>query len=445
MSCISNKNLHMEENGPKIGLNDKTSNKNEEALPELELKEIKKSEKPINKEMDETREVECVVPWNNYTIVTLKNSNKISFFDEKVKKLEDFKEPLNRKEVSITWVDKIFREKIIKKQYISRNSSNYNKEYNLFIDEVPSNIRPFAELALKKAENTNSRDHYFELSTTYDKFTIPTSRISILDKYIIFSGKEGIYFTLKTENENGIVQAPRNWKRIEAYDEIPVELEQCIKKAVREQENYKQLNEKYSVLITDVGINIEKNEEAESSAPVFSDRLPSVDKNIITDPSNKDIIYYCSSSNPKDIVKLDLSKEPSTWAPVTAEFPKKYEEINNLQLDPSGNFFLFYSKEDLVIITKDTLQEVKRVPKLTQVNFDNEGNIRAVDKDGFLVILEPNFKVLEEEINKRKISKIASGVNFSDIFDSKIQKQKEEKSMDKFDEDISEYLKNKTQ
>ena len=102
---------------------------------------------------------------------------------------------------------------------------------------------------------------------------------------------------------------------------------------------------------------------------------------------------------------------------------QKYESVRNLQLDPTGNFFLFYSKEDLVVVTKDTLDEVKRVPNLTQVNFDSTGRIRAVDKDGHLVIYEPNFAEVAEELDKRRVAKLADGIQFQDIFDLEASKK----------------------
>ncbi len=143
------------------------------------------------------------------------------------------------------------------------------------------------------------------------------------------------------------------------------------------------------------------------------------------DPANPRTAYYCASTNPIGIARLELGGDPKTWSPVVAKFPKPYEEVRNLQLDPNGNFFLFYSKDELVILTKEGLEEVKRVPKLTQVNFDEQSRIRAVDADGHLVVMEPNFGAFAEELDKRRIARLASGIRVADIFDVEVARKRE--------------------
>ena len=249
------------------------------------------------------------------------------------------------------------------------------------------------------------------------------SELTVLsDKYVVLTTKEGGFFTFVTKNEKGVTLAPKDWKRLNPSDPLPEELKNEVEKLLGENEGYKQINESHYALITDVGVNIFKTGDAQGS-PVFSEGIPSVERNMAIDPSNPNVIYYCQSSNPRNVVRLDLSGEPNTWKSVAAEFPKKYESVRNLQLDPTGNFFLFYSKEDLVVVTKDTLDEVKRVPNLTQVNFDSTGRIRAVDKDGHLVIYEPNFAEVAEELDKRRVAKLADGIQFQDIFDLEASKK----------------------
>ncbi|OGF24410.1 hypothetical protein A3H66_03095 [Candidatus Falkowbacteria bacterium RIFCSPLOWO2_02_FULL_45_21] len=60
-----------------------------EPLPELELTELLKSEKPINGVENRKLKIEAVRPWNNYTIVTLEGSDEIQIFDEDASKLEN--------------------------------------------------------------------------------------------------------------------------------------------------------------------------------------------------------------------------------------------------------------------------------------------------------------------------------------------------------------------
>ena len=66
------------------------------------------------------------------------------------------------------------------------------------------------------------------------------------------------------------------------------------------------------------------------------------------------------------------------------------EQLKSDTLDilPSINAKLKENKsEELAKLTKDTLEEVKRVPNLSNVNFDSSGNIRAINKNGFPFIM----------------------------------------------------------
>ena len=411
----------MEEQRPtNPGLSD-ASNKNEEALPELELKEIKKSDEAVDFENSQKCTIDCFMPWNDYTIVSAKTTNEIRIYNEKLKKIEDFK--LNSKVIELYWrnPDITDRLKKINPLYgvIVPDISKYQYNNGVGVSQLPIELIHFAEKTLKRANPFTPAS----MVEPTEK-SIASGDAFMVDDYIIFLSEENCFFAFKTKSDEGITLEPRNWKRVNPMSEIPIELSTAVEKIIREKMGIKKINEKYSVLVTDIGLNILKNEDLKGR-PLISDNIPSIKKNVIPDPSNTDIVYYCQSSSPSELVKLDLSKDSNTWVPIAVDIPNQYEEINNLQLDPSGNFFFFYCRDELIIITKDTLQEVKRVSKLTNVTFDNEGNIRAVDKDGFLVILQPNFKELEEVINKRKIQKITYGINISNIFDLEVAKKEE--------------------
>lgn len=393
-----------------------------EALPELELRQLVRSEQPINKEGGTRKNIEALKPWNNYTIVILKGSKDIKIYDEDGHQVEDFSPPLSSNKLSINWREQ--SSKFGGKRYIATddavNSGKVPADNNIKVSELPLILRALAKTKIGDGEYFDATDNIIE--------TYPASLVEVTPeaKYIVLYDNGGGYFAFVTRNEQGVELAPRNWKRIDASDTIPTELYEYAQRTLGEHEGYRQFNEKYSAFITDVGINIVRNDET-TGKPVFSDRLPSVERNITVDPNNPNIIYYCQSSNPKTIMRLDLSDDPNKWVPVPAEFPKKYDSISNLQLDPSGNFFLFYSKDDLVIITKDGLEEVKRVPNLTQVNFDSQGRIRAIDKDGHLVIYEPNFGQLAEGMDKRRVARLAEEIQIQDIFSLQAAKKVEQK------------------
>ena len=387
----------------------------QETPRDLELKELRRSETPINKEGGKTRKIEAIRPWNNYTIALLEDSERVIILDEDAKPLEDFKHPLNDKKVGVIWSDIEIGEKI-GRRYISSNPQRATDHDVMMIDKLPLELRALG----KKTTGPNG---LVALGNQFTPVVSYAAELTVLsDKYIVLTTKEGAFFTFVTKNEKGVVLAPKDWKRLNPKDPLPEELKNQVEKILGENEGYEQINESHYALITDVGVNIFETGNAQES-PVFSEDIPSVERNLAIDPSSPNVIYYCQSSNPRGIVRLDLNGEPNAWKPVEAEFSNKYDSVSNLQLDPTGNFFLFYAKEDLVVVAKDTLDEIKRVPNLTQVNFDSTGRIRAVDKDGYLVIYEPNFSEIAEELDKRRIAKLADGVQFQDIFDLEASKK----------------------
>lgn len=383
-----------------------------EPLAELELTELLRSEKPINEIGSEKLKIETILPWNNYTIVMLEGSDDILIFDEDAHQIEDFDGPHSSKKFDINWANGAIIDKIRDAHKIRQGYTAC--VYKDRIHELPLELRKPA----KDIVNEKWRKEMYDMGIS--KF-LPSDMI-VLEKYIVLVSGKDTYFAFKTEDENGITLAPHDWQRIDPSQPYPAELTEYAEKFLEKHEGYKQLNEKYSAIITDVGINI-INAEGDKGEPLFSDNTPSVEKNIVVDPTNPNIIYYCRSSNPQDIKRIDLSDSPSTWGVISAEISQRYDSISNLQLDPSGNFFLFYSDEDLVMITKDGLEEVKRIPNLTQVNFDASGKIRAVDKDGHLVIYEPNFDELSQEIDRQRVARLAQGVQIQDIFDLKASKE----------------------
>jgi len=391
---------------------------------ELKLTELQESETPVNAVEGRRLNVETVCPWNNYTIVTLEGSDEILIFDEHARKILDFKLPLNNKKLTIDWQD----QKIIQKigrgfRGIMPDDGHTTLGLDIKVSKLPFELRGPA-----RAELANSKLLGL-LSTQPSTFT--ASEIVVLDKYIVLASKEGVYFAFLTQNKKGVVLAPRNWERIDPSRPIPPELNEYVEKNIGEYGEYRKLklNEKYSALITDIGINIVRSEEPEG-APLFSDHTPSIERNVATDPNNPNVIYYCQSNNPKNITRLDLTTEPNTWKTVSVEFPQKYESIHNLQFDPTGNFFLFYSKENFVVVTKDELEEVKRVWGLTHVNFDDQGGIRAIDKNGHLIVYKTNFEELAQEHKKRRVARLATDNKVADIFDLETAKEEEARKRD---------------
>src|SRR3989344_3383612 len=377
-------------------------NKQKDKLPELELRQITRSERPINTEGQYQRKIETLRPWNNFTLVTLKDAQekRIRIYDADAKVLDDF----SRMGIgnASTYVDWSALRRPLDTDRI--DSGNLSK--------MPSIVRGFAKNRANFGISLSSH-------TGGQSYDVNNLEVTPNEKYVILHNDNGGYIALATQNDAGITMPPKQWKRIEpsSYrkETFPKDLEE-FGQGLDIAKGYVPINEKYGALITDVGINIVSASNPQGAA-VFSMNLPSVQRNVIIDRVNPNLVYFCASTNPREMMRLDISDESNKWAPIAAEFPEKYDSVGNFQLDPSGNFFLFHSKIDLVIVAKDTLDEVKRVPGLAQVNFDSQGNIRAVDKDGHLVIYEPHFQDLAQEMDKRRIARLAEGINLTNIFE----------------------------
>ncbi len=393
-------------------------------LPELTLRELQKSKSPINQMPNgDRKQIETIRPWNNYTMVSIYGLPKISIYDEDARLIDDFKPPLSEKQIAINWTEQGVQTKI-GKLYISNDPTHTNSNDTVMLSQLPLGLQVLAARAIEIERRSNGRA-YFRLSNNYNSQSAVISELTVLsDKYILASSQDGAFFVYETKNDKGVVLAPKDWKKLGPFDHLSDDLAKEIKKVLGQNEGYKQINDSHYALITDVGINIFKN--SAQNSPIFSESIPSVERNIAVDPSNPNVIYYCQSSNPNRVVRLDTSGDPQSWKSVGAEFPKRYASVSNLQLDPTGNFFLFYSLSDLVVVTKDTLDEVKVVPGLSQVNFDAAGRIRAIDKNGHLVIYDANFEEIAEELDKYRVSKLAAGIKIQDIFDLKSKKVRQE-------------------
>ncbi len=382
-------------------------------LPEFKLTAVTRSEAPINQEGEAIKKIEVLRPWHNYSIIILENPKQIKILDENGDEVQDFTTPVSNASVEIDIQSFIAR---AGKRFLGDNTQKHPLVLN--VNELPQLLQRESLEIIKRFSPGQWTTAAESIPSQKIKLHRPDVRILENGRYVVVGNKhEAPVIGFVTENNAGVVQAPRDWKRFDITSpDIPQYLVQYIESCESLPGEYRDIsNEKYTVLVTDVGINIVSKDKP-NDAPLFSDTIPNVGQNIINDPVNPNVIYYCSNNHPKDIVRLDLSGDPSSWAPTTAELPKKYGRVNNLQLDPSGTCFLFYSEDDLVIITKDTLEEVKQVPKLTQVNFDEISRIRAVDQEGHLVIYETNFDELAQELDKERVARLAQGVSITDIF-----------------------------
>lgn len=389
----------------------------EEKLPELELEILTTSPETLNKE-----KLKVLFPWGDFSFLTTDES--IAFYDEKLKKV--FEESLK---ISTNWSG------------IGKNSYNIaHADGEIRIDNTRnSNIRnEFHKEAFKKIgeefkiENPGSdwinvRFLNKEKSLGQDNGDVQSFGDN---RYIIIKDKDCLSFKVyDTQDDRGITTSPNNWRKYDSntpIDKVPLEIQNHLVNLIRVPESLKELNNKYSAIITDLSISILPKDNLQGQK-IFSEELSGIGDNVIVDPTNENIIYFSQQGSPKDIVRVDMGSEPGTWKTEYAELPKKYPQIKNLRLDPTGAFFLFYTNDDLVMITKDTLEEVKKMPGVSNVSFDSQGRIRGINAEGHLTLYDVDYDSLGTALAKRKAQNLTTNVDIENIFS---QKNKNEKSYD---------------
>jgi len=188
----------MPENQPtNPGLSD-ASNNNEEALPELQLKEIQRSAEAVNIENSQKCTIDCFVPWNDYTILSTKTSSEIRIYNEKLKKIEDFK--INNKKVEIDWKSPQISEKIVKinRSYstITAENSSYNYNDGVRASKLPVELRYLAEKTLKNQNQSSFTPKNMSDGISSEKFIVSEEPYMVSD-YIIFFQKKIVFSLLK--------------------------------------------------------------------------------------------------------------------------------------------------------------------------------------------------------------------------------------------------------
>ncbi len=392
------------------------NNPSEAKLPELELKLLARSKERI----DIKSNIDTIKPWGDYTIFSNNTNEEISLYNDKLEKIP----------TTLSRGNSFYVSSAMKNNYpeVMSDSNYLNIEK---IKNLPKLIQKFLFKKYPTLKGMSSGNEYIYTPTT-TPFSDLKKNMMIMDDglYILMiDRKNSLFRSFTTQNEQGITLAPKDWQvnDMTKFKDLSPELDEKITKILDQKDEVRDLNDKYSALLTDVGLNIVPKDDIGGKLE-FSEKLPSIRDNVSVDPSNKNIIYFCQEATPKDIVRLDISGDSSTWKSEYAPLSKEYKEIKNLQLDPTGTFFLFYSEDNLIMTTKDTFEEVKVMPGITNVNFDSQGRIRGVDKDGHLVLYSVDYDSLSGALAKRKADKLGKGINIKDIFS---KKTKETQSYDK--------------
>lgn len=386
-------------------------------LPKLVIKETQKASS-TNEFTATNSYIQAQITWNGYG-VAINSQNKIGVFgqDGNVDKNALAKGNLD---VKIDW-QAILQSK--GKAWLGNGSPAALKIANTlqYADLPTRKLQAIAEAYWKKDKYAQPTIHMGNSNIPHE-FSVEyrnASLSSVLNgKYIIVEDTNGNHVAFLTQDSAGRPLPPRNWERydISIYDrEYPEELDQYINTIKRKPGTYLGINDKYVTRVKPDGLEILDGNNPDS--PLFSDGTLKISSNFTIDPTNPNIVYFCTATEPTDIIKLDLSADPKTWHTEAAHLPKKYKDILNLQLDPSGNLILFTSENKLVVLDRDTQTELY-VDKSDGYHpyFDSSGNLKMIDDSGNVITYSGNFNEVSSAVQVRRIETLAKKVQVKQVF-----------------------------
>lgn len=367
-------------------------------LPKLALQEASKVASGLKEE------VKDIAYWGNNILVIPENQNSLEVFDSQGVPNEDFKK-LGQINLNVPQKDN-------NSQYFSRGKSDDNGDIEL--TDLPAHINTlFSNEALSVPYVTiQSVVGWYSINKDVSKWQLSTTNNG---KYVILFHPATKYFiAYQTINEAGHPLPPRNWTRFDVsiLKKLPDDLE----KTLIEMQNgvgsiISSINSEKQAAITDTVLTIQDK----SGKELFTDKVDQVGRNFCVDPTNPEVIYYCRSINPVEIIKLDMKGDPKSWKPVAAKIPVRYDRVDGLQMDPTGSFFTFaVPQKGVVIVSNDTLEEVGNFAGLRHVSFDTNGDIRAMNVKNEFVVLRTNLDEISRTAKARRLTAKLQGMG--DLF-----------------------------
>lgn len=404
-------------------------------LPPLEFKRLHDSGQPVGRFDDpvapgqpplppstiQAKSIKQVRHYENFTAV-ISDDDTLHFFDSRAH-AEPVREDLFSKEINVDWVSKkSYLREILQNDridYIGGILSNHAQVANVKLLPLPLRLAALQQLSGGGKSNPDQAtfkiDGVRETDCSLDSFTdVIESRDG---RNIILKGSKGGPVFIARYNPSGVLEPPRNWRRFDAanFEGMPEELLEFGEEVMSTQENIREFTGDIVAEVSDGGLVFRKK-GSPATEFLFKENVPAVKNNICTDKNNPNLVFYCSSNRPDAIFKIDISGDSKTWNAVEAQLPTQYEQVEGLQFDPTGNFFVFTSGTDVVVLRRDTLAEVGRRKDLRYPRFGSDGNLRGIDKDGKLVVEEVNLIDVAKGVESAKAARIAASVSIADAF-----------------------------
>lgn len=334
----------------------------------------------------------------DYSVFVPKNSNAIVVVD-KSGNVIDLPRQVGAMQISVDWAD-------IKRQfgtdYISQVPMGGGHSHTL-TSQLPPALQPIVDQHFR---NRGGQATQWENLTSATISINPKKARSLEGgKYVLCmdsaNGALANYIVFITKNSQGKFIEPRNWQRIQSTDaggQLPKSVTRVLDDMVTECKYTSAVllpgGTWANVLAGSVVLGIQGNS--------FTDNVSGVGNNVCADPTRNKHVYYCQKDTNALILVDTSNADAKTWHPQTIRFPRTYEDISGLQFDPSGRFLLFNCKKGLVILEKESMQEMKVLPGMKGVHFDQSGRMRVLDSENKLVIFDTNFFDLIREIDDHR-------------------------------------------
>ena len=243
---------------------------------------------------------------------------------------------------------------------------------------------------------------------------------SILDgNYILLANKTtGLFIGYKVKGPDGSLLPPRKWEKYDVESkEIPPDLVTYIKREIAPvntgiEAKKISLSRVYTIQATATRLEITSFNAG--NQVVFHDDIDGAGDNVCVDPKNQDYVFYARSQNPLTIERLDINQDVNKWEStrVSARLPQSYGIMKDLQMDPTGRFFVFMGDgaHGMVILDRATLKEVGKNADVVRVRFNDEGNLQAVTKTGGLVVYDTNLDEIDLVMKQQQIAQIVGDI-----------------------------------
>jgi len=409
-----------------------------ENIPQLQFTERKKSREYISPS--------AIAASGKFDIYA--SSGIVTVLDDDLAPIREF-ETLGKPDRYQLYLDKQIQEVKKNANYIADNSSiamEQTRGYaNLvcFAKELPVQLQGIVNAIINsKSEHghANYNDHNATINNTI-AFNTPhytdletNCKINITPggKYIIVSDTRGHFIAYGIVDDQERSLPPRQWKKYPQHMDIiyPNDLENYLR--VINETPYSDvvfLEDKFAFISTDDDVRIIDVNRPPYEAPIFTDKTPSVGRNVCINPANNSIVYFCRGDNPTDLTAIDTSMPPEQWLSQSMRFPTNYDRIRKIQMDPTGSFFVLdiqiKSKDaegtkdlytpSIVFLNRDTLEEIHRLDHCKGAHFNADGRLRAINNIGQLVEYEGNLQEVGQAMTAKRVREATASFQVKNV------------------------------